>query len=98
MTMEDLGKAIGVQRSAINKYEKGIVDIKSGTLSAIANALNISPVALLEDADDVPRTPEARILAKGIDKMPSEQREAVISMMQGLYPGLFEKGTEEDET
>ena len=30
MTMEDLGRAIGVQRSAINKYEKGMVDIKIG--------------------------------------------------------------------
>ena len=43
---------------------------------------------------DVPHTPEARILAKGIDKMPAAQREAIINMMQGLYPGLFEKGEE----
>ena len=45
-----------------------------------------------------PKTPEARILAKGIDNMPQEQREAIVTMMQRLYPGLFEKGTEEDET
>lgn len=44
--------------------------------------------------DQVPHTPEARILAKGIDKMPPEQREAIINMMKGLYPGLFEKGAE----
>lgn len=46
---------------------------------------------------NTPKTPEARILAKGIDKMPKAQREAIINMMQGLYPGLFEKGTEEDD-
>jgi len=49
MTMEELGKAIGVQRSAINKYEKGIVDIKSSTLAAIAKALNVSLVYFLDD-------------------------------------------------
>ena len=43
---------------------------------------------------DIPHTPEARILAKGIDKMPAAQREAIINMMKGLYPGLFEKGAE----
>ena len=96
--MEDLGKAIGVQRSAINKYEKGIVDIKSSTLSSIANALGVSPIMLLEDIDEIPQTPEARILAQGIDKMPQAQREAIINMMQGLYPGLFEKGSKDDET
>ena len=107
MTMEDLGKAIGVQRSAINKYEKGLVDIKSKTLAAIANALNISPVLLLDDVEgedveqyvaEIPQTVEARLLAKGIDKMPPVQREAIMNMMIGLYPGIFEKGTDENDT
>ena len=40
---------------------------------------------------DEHHTPEARILAKGIDKMPEEQRKAIINMMTGLYPGLFDK-------
>ena len=44
--------------------------------------------------EDIPHTPEARILAKGIDQMPAAQREAIINMMKGLYPGLFEKGDE----
>ena len=105
MTMEDLGRAIGVQRSAINKYEKGLVDIKSKTLNAIATALDISPVLLMDDIEGedleqyvavVPQTVEARILATGIDRMPQEQREAIINMMQRLYPGLFEKGSEEE--
>ena len=50
--------------------------------------------------DDHPRTPEARILAKGIDKMPPEQRKALVNLMEGLYPGVFEteKGTDNDDT
>ena len=41
--------------------------------------------------ESTPKTPEARSLAKGIDKMPQAQREAIINMMNGLYPGLFEE-------
>jgi len=52
MTMEDLGNAIGVQRSAINKYEKDQVDMKTGTLAAIAMALNVPVASLLSDDND----------------------------------------------
>lgn len=45
----------------------------------------------------LPKTPEARILATGIDKMPQAQREAIINMMQGLYPGLFTKGNDDHD-
>ena len=51
-----------------------------------------------KELDNVPQTPEARILAKGIDSMPEEQRKALFTMMSGLYPGVFEKGNEEDDT
>ena len=50
MTMEDLGRAIGVQRSAINKYEKGIVDDpKLTTLCALARALDVPLLYLVEE-------------------------------------------------
>lgn len=56
MTMDDLGNAIGVQRSAINKYEKGIItDLKRSTLQALANALGVSPLYLLEEDEDEDR-------------------------------------------
>ena len=47
---------------------------------------------------EIPQTVEARLLAKGIDKMPPVQREAIMNMMIGLYPGIFEKGTDENDT
>lgn len=53
MTMDDLGNAIGVQRSAINKYEKGMItDLKRSTIQALATALQVSPLYLLDDDDD----------------------------------------------
>lgn len=43
MTMEDLAKKVGVQKSAINKYEKGIVkQIPADRLKRIADVLGTS--------------------------------------------------------
>lgn len=48
MTMEELASKTGVQKSAVNKWEKGYVsNIKSGTLAKIAHAFDVSPVWLL---------------------------------------------------
>lgn len=49
MTMDDLGKAIGVQRSAINKYEKGIVELTASRISGLAKALDVPVFYLLDD-------------------------------------------------
>lgn len=48
MTQEELGKLVGVQKSAIAKYENGrIVNIKRSTLKKISDVLNISPAELI---------------------------------------------------
>jgi len=49
MTMDDLGRAVGVQRSAINKYEKGMVELTASKISALAKALNVPIFYLLDD-------------------------------------------------
>ena len=48
MTQEELGNIVGVQKSAIAKYESGrVVNIKRSTLQKIASALNIRPSELI---------------------------------------------------
>ena len=48
MTQEELGQLVGVQKSAIAKYESGrVVNIKRSTLQKIASALNIRPSELI---------------------------------------------------
>lgn len=50
MTQQALGEIVGVQKSAIAKYENGrVVNIKRSTLQKIASALNIRPSDLLFD-------------------------------------------------
>ena len=53
MTMEELGVAIGVQKSAVNKWEKGIVkNIKRSTIQKMAELFDCSPVWLMGLEDD----------------------------------------------
>ena len=48
MTQQELGAIVGVQKSAIAKYENGkVVNIKRSTLQKIASALNIRPSELI---------------------------------------------------
>lgn len=57
LSQEELGKMIGVQKAAVNKYEKGtVVNLKRATIIAIAKALEVSPSYLLgwnHDPDDM---------------------------------------------
>ena len=48
LTQQELGDIVGVQKSAIAKYENGrVVNIKRSTLQKIAKALNIRPSELV---------------------------------------------------
>ena len=48
MTQEELGKILGVQKSAIAKYESGrVVNIKRSTLKKISDVLDIRPTELI---------------------------------------------------
>ena len=50
MTQQELGDIIGVQKSAIAKYESGrVVNIKRNTLQKIAKVLDIRPSELVFD-------------------------------------------------
>lgn len=48
MTQEELGKLLGVQKSAVAKYENGrVVNIKRSTLKKISDILEIRPSELI---------------------------------------------------
>lgn len=48
LTQEELGKIIGVQKSAIRKYEAGTVkNIKQEKIKAMADAFNVTPAYLM---------------------------------------------------
>ncbi len=53
LTQEELGKIIGVQKSAIHKYESGIVEnMKRSTIDKLAKFFDVSPSYLLGYSND----------------------------------------------
>ena len=54
MTQEELGEILGVQKSAIAKYENGrVVNIKRSNLKKIADVLGLKPHELIFEAPTV---------------------------------------------
>ena len=55
LSQEELGRLIGVQKAAINKYENGtIVNLKRSTIEKLAEVLDSDPIYILgigKDAD-----------------------------------------------
>lgn len=48
MSQEELGRRVGVQRAAINKYEKGsVTNIPIATVEKIANVFDVSPMFIV---------------------------------------------------
>jgi transcriptional regulator with XRE-family HTH domain len=55
LTQEALGELLGVQKSAIAKYESGrVVNIKRSTLKKISDILDIRPAELITDIEEIP--------------------------------------------
>ena len=53
MSQEELGRRVGVQRAAIQKYEKGTVEnIPIKTIEKIATVFDVSPTYLVGWTDD----------------------------------------------
>ena len=51
LTQEELGNLVGLQKSAIAKYENGrVVNIKRSTLKKLSDILGIAPSELIFDA------------------------------------------------
>lgn len=54
LTQQELGDLVGVQKSAIAKYESGrVVNIKRSTLQKIASALDLRPSELVFESSPV---------------------------------------------
>ena len=99
MTTEELGQKIGVQRSAINKYEKGLItDLKRSTIAALANALNVSVFYLLDDdpndedqqiLEALHQDPKLRLLFDRAVNMSAEDRNKMLQISEIIKGELY---------
>lgn len=70
MTQEELGEILGVQKSAIAKYENGrIVNIKRSTLKKISDVLDIPPFELVFEENHQKMQKNNSIITDAVVKM-----------------------------
>ena len=105
---EQVAAFLGVSPATVYRYENGdISKLPSKFIKPLADYLCVTPSYLMGWTDDHPDDPlldkpphtiEARILARGIDSLPAEQREQALNIMKTVfiqYKGLFEKENDE---
>lgn len=97
MTQSDLAKKIGQSQSSITMYETGRREPDFETMEALADAFNVPLHSLMQKDGEkytAPKTLEARIVSYGMDSLPKEEREKILSILQTMYnnnPGLFKE-------
>ena len=96
MTQEELGKVLGVQKSAIAKYENGrIVNIKRSTLKKISDVLDIRPSELIFDYEEQKNKPTdigelsegQRQLYEFCATVPDDKVDRVLQLMKLIVEG-----------
>lgn len=86
LTQEELGKRIGVTKSAVMKYEKGIVEnIKRSTIIKLSRALDLSPLDILNiHPEHVPNTDRERALLDDFRKLNPEGQAIAAATVRSL--------------
>ena len=109
ITPSELSRISNVGKADISNYLRGKYLPKQDKCYELAKALDVDPgwlmtgeepkIDLDEEDEEVPQTEEARILAKGIDKLPQEQREQALSVIKAMfakYSDYFEKENDDE--
>lgn len=99
---KELAIEIGVSIPTVSDWETGKKDPTGIRLQKLANYFGVDELVILgqevltigPDDSKIPKTPEARSVSVGMDKLPKEQREMILNMVKAMFPNKF---TEEDE-
>ncbi len=80
MSQEELGLKLGINRAAVNKYEKGSVNIPTNAILALCGMFKVSPNYLLLGIEEVElqkfRAEEAPVLG--------DNKEKICALLQGI--------------
>ena len=89
MTQEELGEKLGVQKSAIRKYEKGEVEnIKRSSIKKMADLFNVTPSYLMGWEDIIPTSEESKYTGK--EKAVIDKYRAIDSDMKGAVENVLD--------
>lgn len=88
MSQEELGSRVGVQRAAINKYEKGTVEnIPIKTIENIAKVFEVSPTYIVgwDGTESNPLSAEVKVI-QGVERFFGSDCVALLEMYTHLTP------------
>ena len=86
MSQEELGKRVGVQRAAINKYEKGsVTNIPISTIEKLAQVFDVSPTYIVgwDGTESSDLSAEVKVL-KGVKRFYGEEVVEIIEIYTQL--------------
>lgn len=89
MTQEELGEILGVQKSAVAKYENGrVINIKRSTLQKISDVLGIPPADLVYNegkpagVDELPE--KVKVLVDFAKTVPEDKVDLALKVMKSI--------------
>ena len=91
ITQRQAALGLNLSPTVYNRYENGIREPSNALLLVIADYFGVTVDELLgrepvnPTSDSAPRTVEARIVSTGMDKMPQDKRETLLSVIQAMY-------------
>ena len=98
LQQKELAAIVGVSVATVSDWETQKKSPKGERLRKLAEYFNVDPLVILGvEQGGAPKTPEARILARGIDQMNAEERERALSMMRLMFV-KYATYFEEDKT
>ena len=111
LNQTEFAKPLFVTAGAVSQWEKGLTWPDTSRLMRISKVYGVPLGYFNDDPTDAeqietapppqaPKTPEARILASGIDRMPERDRERALNLVRLMfeqYADYFDKG-DNDET
>ena len=95
MTLEELGRKVGVGKSTVRKWETGaIANMRRDKIAALAEALGTDVEDILglektapeEEEDDFP---QVRLIARAGRRMSEEDREKMLQLIRVAFPDKF---------
>ena len=104
---KELAIAIGVSSPTVSDWENQKKDPSGPRLKKLAEFFGVDELVILGktlvDSPDLlvgtPKTLEARIVSGGMDQLPQEDREQILSVIRAMYskrPELFNIGGSDD--
>ena len=94
LTMKRLGEMVGASEASISQYETGRVEPDIELMIRLSDVLGITVDDLIGRSikidPEVPKTAEAKILVKGIDKLPIDERKQLLDMARVMFKQVFD--------